>query len=94
LVLSWNEEAQKFENKKVVQLFRKIVDKYVEIKLSNGLLVKATGEHPFLVNDNWVLAKDLKAKDKLTTQSGSLVVEKIEFMVNIKKIYLELRKDK
>jgi len=40
---------------------------YLEIELENGEIIKCTKNHPFLVNEKWIKAEDLKENDELYT---------------------------
>ncbi len=41
-------------------------DKYYEIELENGEVIKCTENHPFLVKEKWIMAKDLNENDDIT----------------------------
>ena len=42
-------------------------EEFIEIELENGEIIKCTENHPFLVNNEWKLAKDLKENDDIHT---------------------------
>jgi len=42
-------------------------DEYLQIELDNGEIIECTENHPFLVNSEWIKAKDLKELDDIDT---------------------------
>jgi hypothetical protein len=87
-VKTWNENTEQFEYKKVLRTFEKVADQTLHIKLSNGQLVKVTTEHPFLSNDIWVAAIDLRAGSKLFGSNGQEVfVQSVQLIAKTTKVY-------
>ncbi|SHN07856.1 intein C-terminal splicing region/intein N-terminal splicing region/RHS repeat-associated core domain-containing protein, partial [Chryseobacterium carnipullorum] len=87
LVWSYNEETNKKELKKVVELSRNTSSSLVKISV-NGTEITCTPEHPFYVNGNWVEAKDLRKGMLLTTLDGTTSpVESIIFLDGKVKVY-------
>lgn len=61
-----------FDKGKVVEtevkkLVRNKADVLLKIKFKNGMIITCTEEHPFFVHNKWVLAKDLRVSDEITT---------------------------
>jgi len=64
-VLSFNENTNNLEIKKVEKVFIRQAEKILEIRLSNGKIIKPTPDHEFYLNKQWIQAKDLKVQDEL-----------------------------
>jgi len=56
--------------------------------LQSSVELKVTSEHPFLINNSWIPAKDLKVGDELRTIDGNVVeIESIEFVPDEVQVY-------
>lgn len=64
-VYSYNHFENKVEIKKVDYLFNKMVDNLVTIKLSNGVIISCTENHPIFCNGKYIRADELKKGDIL-----------------------------
>lgn len=60
-VLSFNENTKEYEYQSVIDLYRYNGEskKMVEIEFEDGEKVICTEDHEFLIDDNWIMAKDL-----------------------------------
>jgi len=77
LVYSTNPETNESDYKEVQQVFVSKTDVLVHIEV-NGEDIQATVTHPFLVDGQWIAAKDLMAGDLLTLADGTkAAIEKI-----------------
>ena len=66
IVFSYNETTGRKEFDKVMNIMSRKAKKLYEIKLTNGNMIKCTGEHPiYVTSKTWVEAKDLKKGDKV-----------------------------
>ena len=70
LVYSTDPETGESEYKEVVRAFRKESDVIIHIFV-NGEEIETTPNHPFWVENQWVLAKDLREGDVLTLADGT-----------------------
>ena len=73
LVYSTNPETGESEYKEVVRAFRKESNVLIHIFV-NGEEIETTPNHPFWVEEQWVLAKDLREGDVLTLADGTIDV--------------------
>ncbi|MDX1920964.1 MAG: lipid II-degrading bacteriocin [Candidatus Caenarcaniphilales bacterium] len=87
IVKSWNEKTKEFEWKEVLNTFMRVVDKTLQIRLSNGQAMKVTPEHKVLVSGEWLEAKKIKIGDKLLGSFNEeievLGVETVNKTVNV-----------
>jgi hypothetical protein len=85
-VLTINEKTNELEWKYVIDTYQKKNDVLYELNLSNGTVVKPTGEHPFWVNglDAWLPSAELKVGLKLL----DLNLEEVE-IISIQVIQLK-----
>ena len=73
LVYSTDPETGESEYKEVIRAFRKESDVIIHIFV-NGEEIETTPNHPFWVEEQWVLAKDLREGDVLTLADGTIDV--------------------
>lgn len=59
---------------KVTKIFKNPQKEIYEIKLLNGVIIRCTGNHPFLTTRGWVIAKELLTSD-LLLQERSIYLE-------------------
>ena len=70
LVYSTNPETGESEYKEVARVFRRESDIIIHVFV-NGEEIETTPNHPFWVENQWVLAKDLREGDVLTLADGT-----------------------
>ena len=73
LVYSTNPETGESEYKEVARVFRRESDIIIHVFV-NGEEIETTPNHPFWVENQWVLAKDLREGDVLTLADGTTTV--------------------
>ena len=61
----YNEETQRFEESRIVNVIDSGVKVVFEVKDSYGNTIKATKDHKFLTDSGWIKVKDLSLKNKL-----------------------------
>jgi DNA-directed RNA polymerase beta subunit len=69
IVITVNPKTLKEESSKIYNLFKKESNELLKIIIINDYIIKATNEHPFLINNNgiptWINADNLKINDKV-----------------------------
>ena len=73
IVYSTDPETGESDYKEVIRAFRKESDVIIHIFV-NGEEIETTPNHPFWVEDEWVLAKDLREGDVLSLAYGTTAV--------------------
>jgi hypothetical protein len=85
-VLSFNEKNKNQEISIVTKLIQSQNQETLLIK-TKDIEIRCTKEHPFWVNDAWVIAKDLKIGDNLTAIDGVSEIQNITSVLEEKEVY-------
>jgi hypothetical protein len=75
LVWAYDETTGDVALKEVVQTFENETYELTTVRTNDGQEIVSTPEHPYFVQDRgWILAKDLRAGDKLLNVNGDVVI--------------------
>lgn len=89
-VWSWNEKTQESELQEVTHLIkRESYNIILQIELLNSdVVIETTENHPFLLNNEWILAKNLLEDDQLISfTSKILLVKNINHIKQTEKLF-------
>jgi len=85
-VISVNPETLLDEPSEIHSFFSKMPDKLFEITTYSGQKIKATANHPFLINNNgkyeWINLEDLKVNDKMIVHHTVKDIKHYEMLEN------------
>ncbi len=73
-VLTYNEETDEQEYKKVKKVMRRMTRRMCALELSNGTILEVTPEHRFFSNGEWTPIEELNVNDTLQLKDNSIVV--------------------
>ena len=91
-VLTYNEETDEQEYKKVKKVMRRMTRRMCALELSNGTTLEVTPEHRFFCNGEWTPIEELNVNDTLQLKDNSIVVieNKIIFPTFVEVYNLEI----
>ena len=91
-VLTYNEETDEQEYKKVKKVMRRMTRRMCALELSNGTILEVTPEHRFFSNGEWTPIEELNVNDTLQLKDNSIVVieNKIIFPTFVEVYNLEI----
>ena len=91
-VLTYNEETDEKEYKKVKKVMRRMTRRMCALELSNGTTIEVTPEHRFFSNGEWTPIEELNVNDTLQLKDNSIVVieNKIIFPTFVEVYNLEI----
>ena len=91
-VLTYNEETDEKEYKKVKKVMRRMTRRMCALELSNGTTIEVTPEHRFFSNGEWTPIEELNVHDTLQLKDNSIVVieNKIIFPTFVEVYNLEI----
>ena len=91
-VLTYNEETDEKEYKKVKKVMRRMTRRMCAMELSNGTTIEVTPEHRFFSNGEWTPIEELNVNDTLQLKDNSIVVieNKIIFPTFVEVYNLEI----
>lgn len=70
-VLSWDVDKLGITHSRVTKIASRTTDTLYKIKLSDGKIIEATGEHPFYIEGVWKNASQLRVGDKCLVIDGA-----------------------
>ena len=73
-VLTYNEETDEQEYKKVKKVMRRMTRRMCALELSNGTTLEVTPEHRFSSNGEWTPIEELNVNDTLQLKDNSIAV--------------------
>ncbi len=72
VVISFNDSLKTYNKKKILSTLNYVRDSIYTFYLSNEI-IKTTPDHPFYINQKWILARNIKQGDKLSTYNKSTI---------------------
>ena len=85
-VLSLSSEGT-VETSRIIKVRQHVTASYFEIRLTNRMVLRATGVHPVRVESRWISAKDLVVGDLVTTIHGQFEIDSIRVIDDTIAVY-------